>query len=242
MAGHSKWANIKRTKGANDAKRGKIWTKISREITVSVKMGGKEISSNPRLRDAVALARTNNMPKDTINRAIAKGAGETDTDNYSEITYEGYGPGGAAVFVESMTDNKNRTVADLRTIFNKNGGNLGESGCVGWMFTKKGLIELEKNVSEELLFETAAELGAEDVTEGDESFEVRCELSDLASVREGLEKNTALKVKAFQIIAEPSNTIALEGENAEAMIKLLEALEDNDDVQRVHTNADFPEI
>lgn len=241
MAGHSKWANIKRAKGANDAKRGKLWTKISREITVSVRMSGKDINSNPRLRDAVNLAKTNNMPKDTINRAIAKGAGELASDNYDEITYEGYGPGGAAVFVESMTDNKNRTVADLRNIFSKNGGNLGESGCVAWMFTKKGLIEVEKSISEEALFETAVELGAEDVSDAGEVFEVSCELSSLSTIRESLEEKS-IPVKGFEIVAEPSNTVDLDGENAESMIKLLEALEDHDDVQRVHTNADFPDM
>ncbi len=241
MAGHSKWANIKRAKGVNDAKRGKVWTKISREITVATRISGRDISSNPRLRDAVSLAKSNNMPKDTINRAIAKGAGELASDNYDEINYEGYGPGGAAVFVESMTDNKNRTVADIRNIFNKNGGNLGESGCVAWMFSKKSLIEVEKIFSEEELFEIAIELGVNDVSDAGEVFEISCELGSAAGVREGLE-NKSIPVKGFQIVAEPSSTVTLTGENSESMIKLLEALEDHDDVQHVHTNADFPEM
>ena len=241
MAGHSKWANIQHRKGAQDKRRGKIWTKISRELTVATKGSGKDPAANPRLRDAIALARSNNMPKDTINRAIAKGAGELASESYEEINYEGYGPGGAAIFLEALTDNRNRTVADLRNLFSKNGGNLGESGCVAWMFQKKGLIEVEKaSLTEEEVFETALEFNAEDVETHDECFFVSCAYADLSALREGLERNK-YTIRRFEIVAEPSNTVNLEGEKSEKMLRLLESLDDHDDVQRVHCNAEFPD-
>lgn len=240
MAGHSKWANIKHRKGAQDAKRGKIWTKLSKEITIAAKISGGDATSNPRLRDAIANAKSNNMPKDTIERAIKRGTGELEGISYEEITYEGYGPGGAAIIVECLTDNKNRSVSELRFIFNKNDGNLGETGCVNWIFQKKGIVVLPgKSTDEDELMEIALELGAEEIEKDEESgdFQVQCEPTDLSALREGLESKYS--IERFGVEAIPSNTVALDGENSEKMIRLLEALDDHDDVQNVHTNADF---
>ena len=240
MAGHSKWSNIKRHKAVVDAKRGKIWTKVSKEITVATRLGGKDVGSNPRLRDAIVAGKAANMPKDTIARAIARGAGEIEGAVYEEIVYEGYGPGGAAIIVESMTDNRNRTVSELRHMFSKNGGNLGESGCVAWIFTKKGFIEVEKgNTTEDELMEFVLEVGADDLAEAEAAFEVSCDKNDLGSVREAIAEK--FKVISFEVVAEPANTVELAGDNSEKMIKLLELLDDHDDVQNVHTNAEFSE-
>lgn len=240
MAGHSKWANIKHRKGAQDAKRGKIWTKLSKEITVSAKIGGGDATTNPRLRDAIASARSNNMPKDTIEKAIKRGTGELEGVTYEEISYEGYGPGGAAILLECMTDNTNRSVSELRFIFSKNGGNLGESGCVSWMFKKVGLLVIPKaGVEEDKLMEDALENGAEEMEEQENAFHVLCDYTELGSLRESLEDK--YKIERFEITSIPSNTIDLDGENAEKMLKLLDALEDHDDVQRLHTNAEFAE-
>lgn len=242
MAGHSKWANIKHRKGAADARRGKIFTKLIKEITVAARMGGGDPAANPRLRQAVAAAKVENMPKDNIDRAIKKGTGDLEGVNYEEILYEGYGPGGAAVMVESLTDNKNRTVADVRHIFSKAGGNLGENGCVAYMFDKKGYIMVSKEaVDEETLMEAALEAGAEDIKDdSDDSFEIITDPQDFEAVRDAVEA-AEIPVEMAEITMLPQTTLSLEGGTAESMIRLLENLDDNDDVQKVYTNADFPE-
>jgi len=241
MSGHSKWSSIKHKKGATDAKRGKIFTKLIKEITVVARTGGGDPDANPRLRTAIAAAKSENMPKDNIERAIKKGTGELEGVNYEESTYEGYGPGGAAVFIESVTDNKNRAVADIRHIFSKNGGNLGENGCVAWMFDKKGYIAIEKKaVDEDSLMETAIEAGAEDVREDNGSFEIITEPDDFGSVKTAIDKAAIPYIDA-EITMLPQSTTNLEGKQALQMVKLMEALEDCDDVQKVYTNADIPE-
>ncbi len=241
MSGHSKWSSIKHKKGATDAKRGKIFTKIIKEITVAARTGGGDPTANPRLRSAILAAKSENMPKDNIERAIKKGTGELEGVNYEESTYEGYGPGGAAVLVESLSDNKNRTVADIRHIFNKGGGNLGESGCVAWMFHKKGYININKNsVNEENLMEVAINAGAEDVREEDDSFEVITAIKDFDAVKSAIEKKS-IPYGVAEITMLPQSTTNLEGTQAEQMLRLMDALEDCDDVQKVYTNADIPE-
>ena len=241
MSGHSKWSSIKHKKGATDAKRGKIFTKLIKEITVVARMGGGDPDANPRLRTAIAAAKSENMPKDNIERAIKKGTGELEGVNYEESTYEGYGPGGAAVFIESVTDNKNRAVADIRHIFSKNGGNLGENGCVAWMFDKKGYIAIEKKaVDEDSLMETAIEAGAEDVREDNGSFEIITEPDDFESVKTAIDKAAILYIDA-EVTMLPQSTTNLEGKQALQMVKLMEALDDCEDVQKVYTNADIPE-
>ena len=242
MSGHSKWSSIKHKKGATDAKRGKIFTKLIKEITVAARMGGGgDPDSNPRLRTAIVAAKSENMPKDNIERAIKKGTGELEGVNYEESTYEGYGPGGAAVFIESVTDNKNRAVADIRHIFSKHGGNLGENGCVAWMFDKKGYIAIEKKaVDEDSLMETAIEAGAEDVREDNGSFEIITEPDDFESVKTAIDK-AAIPYLDAEITMLPQSTTNLEGKQALQMVKLMEALDDCDDVQKVYTNADIPE-
>ncbi|MHB8791451.1 MAG: YebC/PmpR family DNA-binding transcriptional regulator [Desulfobulbaceae bacterium] len=240
MSGHSKWSTIKRKKGAIDAKRGKIFTKLIKEITVAARMGGGDIDANPRLRTAVLAAKTENMPKDNIERAIKKGTGGLEGVSYEEILYEGYGPGGVAVLVETMTDNKNRTVADVRHFFAKSGGNLGESGCVGWMFDKKGVINVDKGtVAEELLLELALDAGAQDVVEEDSAFQVITAPEDLNGVAEALSKaNVAYQEAAISMV--PKNTVPVtEEKTARSLLKLLENLEDHDDVQNVHANFDI---
>ena len=241
MSGHSKWSSIKHKKGATDAKRGKIFSKIIKEITVVARMGGGDPDANPRLRTAIAAAKSENMPKNNIERAIKKGTGELEGVNYEESTYEGYGPGGAAVFIESVTDNKNRAVADIRHIFSKHGGNLGENGCVAWMFDKKGYIAIEKKaVDEDSLMETAIEAGAEDVREDNGSFEIITEPDDFESVKTAIDKAAILYIDA-EVTMLPQSTTNLEGKQALQMIKLMEALDDCEDVQKVYTNADIPE-
>ena len=241
MAGHSKWANIRRRKGAVDVKRGKIFTKLAKEITVAARMGGGDIDANPRLRSAVAAAKTENMPKDNWERAIKKGTGELEGVSYEESTYEGYGPGGAAVFVESLTDNKNRAVAEIRHIFSKRGGSLGESGCVAWMFDKKGVIAVEKSeADEEKLMEVALEAGAEDVRDGGEQFEVISAPSDFEAVRTAVEA-AGIAFASAEVTMVPQNTTPVEGRDAEKMVDLMEALDDCDDVQKAYTNADIPD-
>jgi YebC/PmpR family DNA-binding regulatory protein len=242
MSGHSKWSSIKHKKGAADAKRGKIFTKLIKELTVAARMGGGgDPNSNPRLRTAVLAAKAENMPKDNIERAIKKGTGELEGVSYEEITYEGYGPAGAAVLVESLTDNKNRTVADIRHIFSKSGGNLGENGCVSWMFEKKGYITVSKEkVSEETLMDIALEAGAEDIKEDVEVFEIITAPDDFESVKSALDKASIIFDDA-EVTMLPKTTTNLEGKDAEKMIKLMETLEDSDDVQKVYTNADIPE-
>ncbi len=241
MSGHSKWSSIKHKKGATDAKRGKIFTKLIKEITVAARMGGGEPDANPRMRTAIAAAKSENMPKNNIERAIKKGTGELEGVNYEESTYEGYGPGGAAVFIESVTDNKNRAVADIRHIFSKHGGNLGENGCVAWMFDKKGYIAIEKKVvDEDSLMETAIEAGAEDVREDNGSFEIITEPDDFESVKTAVD-NAAISYIDAEVTMLPQSTTNLEGKQALQMVKLMEALEDCEDVQKVYTNADIPE-
>ena len=241
MSGHSKWSSIKHKKAATDAKRGKIFTKLIKEITVAARMGGGEIEINPRLRSAVIAAKSENMPKDNIERAIKKGTGELEGVNYEEIIYEGYGPGGAAVLVESLTDNKNRTVADIRSIFGKNGGNLGENGCVAWMFDKKGYIAIERSaVDEDGLMETALEAGAEDIREDNGNYEVISAPGDFEAIKEAIDQASIPYFDA-EVTMLPQNTTNLTGKEAEQMVRLMEMLEDCDDVQKVYTNADIPE-
>jgi len=241
MSGHSKWSSIKHKKAATDAKRGKIFTKLIKEITVAARMGGGDIEANPRLRAAVQAGKAENMPKDNIERAIKKGTGELEGVSYEEIIYEGYGPGGAAVLVESLTDNKNRTVADIRSIFGKNGGNLGENGCVAWMFAKKGYIAVERSaVDEDTLMETALEAGAEDIREDNGNYEVITEPGDFEAIKEAINK-ASIPFNDAEVTMLPQNTTNLSGKEAEQMLRLMEMLEDYDDVQKVYTNADIPE-
>ena len=238
MSGHNKWSTIKHKKGAADAKRGKVFTKLIKEISVAAKLGGGDPMANPRLRTAIDKAKAENMPKDNIERAIKKGTGEMEGVTYEEIVYEGYGPGGVAVLVEVMTDNRNRTVSDVRSIFTKCNGNMGETGCVSWMFDKKGLIVFNKSIDFDKLFETALEAGAEDVIEEDEQFEVITDQSAFIEVREALEK-AAFVSESAEITMIPQTMIKLEGKPAESMLKLMERLEDNDDVQNVYANFDI---
>jgi len=241
MSGHSKWSTIKHKKAATDAKRGKIFTKLIKEITVAARMGGGDPDANPRLRTAVAAARAENMPNNNIDRAIKKGAGELEGVNYEESTFEGYGPGGAAVLIESLSDNKNRTVADIRHIFSKNGGNLGENGCVGWMFEQKGyFVVAQSAIDEETLMEIALEAGAEDVREDGTNFEVITDPKDFEAVKAALEE-APFDYEAAEVTMLPQNTTNLEGKQAEQMIRLMEMLDDCDDVQKVYTNADIPD-
>lgn len=240
MSGHSKWSTIKRKKGANDAKRGKIFTKLIKEITIAAKMGGGDPEGNPRLRSAITAAKSENMPKDNIDRAIKKGTGDLGGAIYEEILYEGYGPGGVAVLVETMTDNKNRTVADIRHFFSKSGGNLGESGCVAWMFDQKGSITVDKaGTTEEELMDLALEAGAEDVVEEEDSFQILTAPESFNDVVEQLEKaNVKFSEATISMIAK--NTIDVTEEKAaRSLLKLLDNLEDHDDVQKVHANFDI---
>ena len=242
MSGHSKWSTIKRKKGAVDAKRGKIFTRLIKEITVAARMGGGDPDGNPRLRAAIASAKTENMPKDNIERAIKKGTGELEGAVYEEITYEGYGPGGVAILVDCMTDNKNRTVADIRHYFSKSGGNLGESGCVSWMFDKKGTILVDKEtIDEEELMDKVLEAGAQDVVEEDNVFQVETSPDDFESVREALEADGVKFIEA-SVAMVPQNTVEITDEKtARQILKLLESLEDHDDVQNVYANFDIPD-
>ena len=240
MSGHSKWSTIKRKKGANDAKRGKMFTKLIKEITIAAKMGGGDPEGNPRLRSAVTAAKGENMPKDNIDRAIKKGTGDLGGAIYEEILYEGYGPGGVAVLVETMTDNKNRTVADIRHFFAKSGGNLGESGCVAWMFDQKGTISVAKDgTTEEEMMDLALEAGAEDVVEEDDSFQIITAPEAFNDVVEQLEK-AKIKFTEATISMIAKNTIDVTEEKAaRSLLKLLDNLEDHDDVQKVHANFDI---
>jgi YebC/PmpR family DNA-binding regulatory protein len=241
MSGHSKWSSIKHKKGITDARRGKIFTKLIKEITVAARMGGGDINSNPRLRTAVQAAKGENMPKENIERAVKKGTGELEGVFYEEIMYEGYGPGGAAVYIESLTDNKNRTVADIRHILNKAGGNLGSNGCVAWMFEKKGYIVVEnKAVNEDALMEVAIDAGAEDVREDNGNYEIITSPKNFEAVKKAVDKASIHYIVA-EITMFPQSTVNLQGREAEQMLNLMETLEDYDDVQKVYTNADIPE-
>lgn len=240
MAGHSKWANIKHRKGAQDAKRGKIFTKLIKEITVAAKIGGADLDSNSRLRLAVDKGKQANMPKDNIDRAIKKGTGDLDGVVYEEGLFEGYGPGGVAVIVEFMTDNRTRTVADVRHIFTKHNGNLGVSGSVAFMFDRKGLLSFSRNNDFDTIFEAALEAGAEDVKDEDDVFEVITDPIDFIEVREALVA-AGLNFETAEITMIPQTVTALEGKHAEQMLKLMDKLEDNDDVQNVYANFDISE-
>ncbi len=241
MSGHSKWSSIKHKKGAADAKRGKIFTKLIREITVAARMGGGDPGGNPRLRAAILAARAENMPKENIERGIKKGTGELEGVSYDEVTYEGYGPGGVAVLVDCLTDNRNRTVADLKYIFDRNGGALGEPGSVSYRFKKKGLIVIEKSaVEEDQLLALALEAGAEDVKDGGGQFEVICAPSDIETIRTAIEAADISYVSS-EVSKIPQDTISLEGKKAQQMVNLVDALEDNDDVSNVHSNCDIPD-
>lgn len=239
MSGHSKWSSIKHKKGALDAKRGKIFTKLIREITVAARDGGGDPDTNPRLRLALVNAKSANMPKDTSERAIKKGTGELESDTFIETTYEGYGPGGTAVLVEVLTDNKNRTVSELRRAFSKFGGNLGESGCVSWIFTKKGRFQIPvESIDEDSLIDLSLNLGADDVVNDGDFFEVLTDLEKFEVVRKGLEEKNIIFENA-EISMIPSNSVKVEGKPAEHMIKMLDLLDDCDDVQKVHSNFDI---
>jgi len=243
MSGHSKWHQIRHKKAAMDAKRGKLFTKLIREITIAAKQGGGDPDMNPRLRTAIEAAKAANMPAENIERAIKKGTGELEGVAYEEVVYEGYGPGGVAIMIEAVTDNKNRTVAEIRHIFSKYGGNLGETGCVSWMFTKTGMILVPKEGTDpDKLLEVALEAGAEDFKdeEGTEFFEIYAQPSDLMSLKDALTQ-AGFKVESAEITAIPQSTVRVEGKNAEKLLKLLEALEDHDDVQKVHSNMDIPD-
>jgi len=239
MSGHSKWASIKHKKGAVDAKRGKVFTKLIKEITVAARLGGKDPDSNSRLRVAVATAKAENMPKENIERAIKKGTGELEGSNYEEVTYEGYGPGGVAVLIEVLTDNKNRAVADVRHLFERSGGNLGESGCVAWMFSKKGLIVFQKDqVEEEILFELALEAGADDIKEYEKELEVITEPSSFEQVKAAIE-NAGVSYTLAEITMIPNATVKIDDKHAQQMLTLMENLEDNEDVNHVYANFDI---
>ncbi|RLC05415.1 MAG: YebC/PmpR family DNA-binding transcriptional regulator [Deltaproteobacteria bacterium] len=242
MSGHSKWSSIKHKKGAADAKRGKIFTKLIKEITVAARMGGSgDPDANPRLRTAILAAKAENMPKDNIERGIKKGTGELEGVDYEENTYEGYGPGGAAVFLESLTDNKNRAVADIRHIFSKCGGNLGENGCVAWMFDKKGYIVVERSaIDEDSLMEVALEAGAEDVRADDSNFEVITAPEDFEAVKAAIDEKEIPCLDA-EVTMLPQTATSLQGKEADQMIRLMDMLDDCEDVQKVYTNADIPE-
>jgi len=241
MSGHSKWSSIKHKKAAKDAKRGKIFTKMIKEITVAARMGGGDVNANPRLRTAVTTARAASMPSDNIERAIKKGTGELEGVNYEEINYEGYGPAGVAIMVSVLTDNRNRTVAEIRNIFEKNHGNLGAGGCVAWMFSKKGLITVEQSAAaEDRVFDVALEGGADDIGDGGDVFEVTVAPEKLEDVKTALDK-AGIPVASAEVAMVPQSTVTLRGREAEQTLKLLEVLEDHDDVQKVAANVDIPQ-
>ena len=238
MAGHSKWANIKHRKGAQDAKRGKIFTKLIKEITIAARIGGGDLEANPRLRLAVDKAKQANMPKDNIERAIKKGTGDLDGVTYEEGVFEGYGPGGVAVIVEFLTDNRTRTVAEVRHAFNKYGGSLGVSGSVAFMFDRKGQIIFSGDNDFETVFEAALEAGAEDVKEEDEVIEVLTDPGEFETVRNVLTQQ-GLQFQSAEVTMIPQNLNPVDGKQAESLMKMLDLLEDNDDVQNVHANFDI---
>ena len=241
MSGHSKWHTIKHKKGATDAKRGKVFTKLIKEITVAARSGGGDEAANARLRKAVSDAKGANMPNETIDRAIKRGTGDLEGVSYEEITYEGYGIGGVAILIETMTDNRNRTVAEIRHLFSKNGGNLGEAGSVAWIFDKKGYIVVDKQAkSEEELFEIALDAGADDMQEDGESFEIFTAPETFEAVSEAITA-AGIEPQAAEVSMFPQNYIHLEGADAKQMLKLYEAIEDHDDVQNVYANFDIDE-
>jgi len=239
MSGHSKWSSIKHKKGAADAKRGKIFTKIIKEITVATRIGGGDPDGNPRLRTAIMGAKSKNMPVDNITRAIKKGTGELEGIQYEEHTYEGYGPGGAAIFLEAMTDNKNRTVSEIRAALGKAGGNLGENGCVGWMFEKKGLITVKAEAkSEDELMELAIDAGADDLQTVDEQYEITTAVESFEAVRKALE-DAGVAMELAEITRIPQNTVSIDEKKGKALLKLMDILDDHDDIQKAYSNFDI---
>jgi YebC/PmpR family DNA-binding regulatory protein len=239
MAGHSKWAQIKRKKAVTDQRRAAAWTKLIRELTVSAKLGGGDPTGNPRLRLAMDSARAANMPNENIDRAIKKGTGELEGVEYQEITYEAYGPGGVALYVEALTDNPNRTVADLRLALSRNGGNLGQTGSVAWMFDRRGQIVFDaERYDEAAVLEAALESGAEDLEVADGMYTVYTEVSDFTAVQDGL-RERGLEWEAAELAMVPKTLVRVEGKDAEKLVKLLEAIEDLDDIQKVYSNADI---
>jgi len=241
MSGHSKWSKVKHVKAVVDAKRGKIFTKIIKEITVAARIGGGDADGNPRLRAAVMAAKQANMPAENIKRAIQKGTGELPGVVYEEITYEGYGPGGVAILVEAMTDNKNRTVSEMRYVFSRNNGNMGEAGCVSWMFHKKGSILIDKSsVTEDKLMEVALEAGADDIQEDSGNFEVLTPPEAFEKINAALQSNE-IPVISSELAMVPQTWIKLTGKEAQQVLKLVEAFEDHDDVQKVWANFDISE-
>jgi YebC/PmpR family DNA-binding regulatory protein len=241
MSGHSKWSSIKHKKALVDARRGKAFTKLIRELTSAAKAGGGSPEMNPRLRTAVAAAKNANMPADTIQRAIKKGTGELPGEVYEEVTYEGYGAGGVAVLVDVLTDNRNRTVAEIRHLFSKYGGNLGENGCVAWMFGRTGLITLDVNqLQEDALLELVLEAGGDDVRIEDDVYEIRTTPEAFEDVRVALEERR-LTFGLAEITMLPQNTVPVEGKQAEQVVRLMEALDDHDDVRKAYANFDIPD-
>ncbi len=240
MAGHSKWANIQHRKGRQDAKRGKLFTKAAKEIIIAAK-GGGDPASNARLRAAIAAAKAVNLPKDKIENAIKKGTGELAGGDILEISYEGYGPGGVALIVEAATDNRNRTVAEVRHILSKHGGSMGETGCVGWMFERKGVITLDGGkYTEDQVMEAALEAGADDVRDEGGTWEIHTAVADFAAVRDALEA-TGMEMDSAELSMIPQNTVEVDADTGRKLMRLVDALEDNDDVQNVHANFDLPD-
>ncbi len=241
MAGHSKWANIKHRKGRQDAKRGQMFTKASKELMLSARLGGSDLEMNPRLRAAVEYAKYINMPKDKIETAIKKGTGEIASGSIEEVVYEGYGPGGVAVLVEGATDNKNRTVSEIRKIFSKSGGNLGEAGCVSWMFDKYGILSFDKQkYDEDRLLEIGLEAGVEDVVDDNQAWEVRTPPEDFVRIKQAYEQ-AQIEIEHAEIGMVPKNYVELDKETAQKALKLYEQLDDHDDVQKVHVNFEIPD-
>ena len=239
MSGHSKWSTIKHKKGAADAKRGKIFTKVIKEITVAARIGGGDVDGNPRLRLAVQKAKEVNMPQENLIRAIKKGTGELEGVQYQEISYEGYGPGGVAIFMEVMTDNKNRTISELRAVLDKNGGNMGENGCVAWIFEKKGTITImtpEKD--EEELLELVMDAGGDDLQTVDDHYEITTSIETFESVRKAIE-NSGIKAQSAELTRIPQNMVNVEEKNCKSLLRLMDMLEDHDDIQKVYSNFDI---
>ena len=239
MSGHSKWSSIKHRKAAVDAKRGKLFSKLIKEITVAARIAGADTQINPRLRSAVLAAKSKNVPNDTIDKAILRGTGELDGVDYEEIVYEGYGPGGVAIMIDVLTDNRNRAIADIRHTLSKHGGNMGEPGCVSWLFDKRGWMIIEKeSIDEDELFMVALDSGAEDMTAQDDNLEIITSPEDFEAVRKAVEESGATIIEA-ELTMLPQSTVKSEGKEAERMLRLMEALEDSDDVQKVYANFDI---
>ena len=239
MSGHSKWSTIKRKKGVTDAKRGRIFTKLIKEVTIAARMGGGDPDGNPRLRSAMAAAKNANMPLENVERGIKKGTGDLEGVTYEEVNYEGYGPGGVAVLVETVTDNRNRTVSEVRHLFSKYNGNLGETNCVSWMFTKAGVITVPKDgTDEDILMELALDAGAEDIKDEEDVFEVHCAPPDVEAVSQAL-RDAGVTVETAEVAMLPQNTVKTEGRDAEVLMRLLGLLEDHEDVTAVWANFDI---